>query len=160
MSTEYDTFLSIPRDSWVIRADHLRHLWKDYPGFNEIFPDLLSNLDYDKCIVRAVVDFNDNLPETRFTPATFPQKSLLLKKAFAEVLSLVILYHAQNYFTGASAGVQIPVHERFQALQPMLQMVQQQAKELEVRLKRKINILNAFGFTDHVSSLGLGNRTW
>ena len=160
MGMSSDDMLRIPRNVWTVTSSELRDMWKDYPEFQEIFPDLLSNLDYDKAIVRAVEDFNDQPPETDLAPHSFPHKGLLRKKAFCEVLRTVILYHANNYFTGQSGGIQIPVHERFQALQPMLAALLAEVKELEMRIKRKINTLNGFGTTNHYQALGYyGNRS-
>lgn len=149
-----EKILRVPRADWIVKADDIRDLWKDYPEFQEIFPDLISNLDYDKAIARAIVDFNAIPPMTIFSPSFFPDEWLLLNKSFIEVLETILYYHANNHFSGTSAGVQIPVHEQFQALIPLKDRLQMKVEKREERLKRNINIQNGFGGTSHYEAWG------
>lgn len=150
-----ERFLSIPREKWVVDSEDLRNLSKDFADLQEFFGDLLSDEDYERCICWAVLDFNGALPQTMFSPANFPDAFLLLKKALVESLNILEIYHAKNYFTGASGGVQVPIHERFQALQPIRERLTLENKERQAALKSQINAVQAFGGTDQYIGLGL-----
>jgi hypothetical protein len=139
-------YLKIPRDKWVIRSKDVKEYWKDFPEFQLVFPDLFSNLEYDKAICRAVVEFNEQPPETGFSPVNFSWPNLLLKLSYSEVLRVIIHFHAANYFTSESGGTSVITHERVDKLQ----QIRDKLKQLEIdphvnRIKTIINDNNAYG---------------
>lgn len=160
-----DQLMRIPRASWKVRGSHIRSLWKDRieKGVNltEIFPDLFTNEDYDLAIVDAIIDFNDSPPPTiKFDPTNFPDEYYLLQQGFSNILKVAIAYHANNYFTGSGGGVQVPVHERFQTLQPIAAQIDAEMDRRKVQLKRRLHILEAFGSTNHYEAWGFYGRNF
>ncbi len=145
-----DYWLSIPRLCWVIDVDDVRDLWKDYPGFQEIFANLLNDDDYDRAIIRAILDFNEQPPSCMFNPASWPliYTPLLLKKSLLEVLRVIEKLHASNYFSGVSGGVNAPVHERWQAMAPIVQQLAAEVRERQQQIKTEMNYMDAFGGLD------------
>jgi hypothetical protein len=155
--------LLMPRSSWKVQGLQVRKLWKDIVigdvQMSEIFPELFTNLDYDTAIATAIVNFNDTPPSyTKYSPADFPDEYYLLWASFVEILRIAEAYHANNYFTGSSGGTSIAVHERFDAIRPLLGRLESEMMDRRMRLKRRENILAAFGNTNHYAAWGYYGR--
>lgn len=123
-----DAYMSIPRDKWVVTEEQLRYINKDFVSaltnkhFLRIYPDLLTPYEWDLAICRGALRFNNyKFPKTPFSPANFPDETLLQNLSLIEVLTVLINYHAQNIFRGASGGVEIDPHkDQLEALRVIL----------------------------------------
>jgi len=154
-SNVIDQLLSSPRNQWMVAIEDIKDLYKDYPDLQDFFIGLISDEDYERCLAKACMDFNFALPQTQYNLVMFPDPYLLMKKAFYEVLCVLEAYHASNYFTGSSGGVNVPIHERFQALAPLKAQLKQDNDERQKNLKIQLNYLSAFGGTDQFLGLGI-----
>jgi hypothetical protein len=150
-NTAMDGMLSITRDQWTLTSLQVKEFWKDFRGFQKVFPDLLTNLEYDKAICRAVLDYNIREPENHFTPASFPRNwyTLLLEMSWIQVLKVIINFHAANYFTGSSGGTNVITHERVDKLEAILQRYIQTTEPIINRKKTWKNEDSAYGGTSN-----------
>jgi hypothetical protein len=155
--------LKIPRAKWKVQGIQIRKLWKDivFKGveLSEQFPDLFTNLDYDTAIATTVVNFNDTPPAyNKYSPVNFPDEYYLLWSGFVEILRIAEAYHANNYFTGSSGGTAIAIHERFDAIRPLLLRLEGEMMDRRMRLKRRDSMIAAFGSTNHYQAWGYYGR--
>lgn len=152
MDKYLEKLLRIPRDQWRVNAEDVRKLWMDFPEFQEIFryTKVMSDYDYDVCIARAVLDYNEHPPMEYYTPKNFIDRELLIKMAQNKVLEIYIGYHSSNTFTGTSGGLSVPVHERADHLRNIYDRNTQMVIEPRLtRLKDLANQSNAYGWTNH-----------
>jgi hypothetical protein len=106
-------------------------------------------------MLKALMNFNYSLPQTDYLPSGFPDPYLWIKLSFVEVLDAMIMYHAANYFSGSSGGVNVPVHERVQILQGERNIRKQEAAERQRQLKTFLNMESAYGSI--IPPCGYGN---
>lgn len=107
---------TVPYELWPIDIDDIKQEWKDVNDLHEIFSGIVTDDDYKRCMLKALMEFNEALPTTSFSPRDLPYPHLWIKKSFLEVMDELIMYHTANQFSGSSGGVQVPVHERVQML--------------------------------------------
>lgn len=143
-----DYTLYCPVDSWRIDDDDVRMEWRDAEGLHEIFSDLNKPEDYNRCIIKACMDFNEQEPADGYTPADFPWPHLLIKMAFLEVLDEMIAYHAANSFAAASGGTNTSIHDRLAVLQNIRD---RRAPELE---KKRLQIKISGNYEDGYGGIG------
>lgn len=134
-----------PYDRWPIDTDDIRLEWKDTNDLHEIFSGIVTDDEYKRCMIKALLSFNEALPTTAFTPLDFPFPHLWIKKAFVEVMDEVIMYHTANYFSGSSGGVQVPVHERVQMLIPERDRRKAEVDKKQAEIKTDLNYQMAYG---------------
>ncbi len=134
-----------PYELWPIDVDDVRQEWKDTDDLHEIFSGLTTDEDYQRCMLKAILDFNEALPTTEYSPVGFPFPHLWIKKAFVEVMDELIMYHTANQFSGSSGGVQVPVHERVQMLIPERDRRKQWCEAKQREIKTDLNYQAAWG---------------
>lgn len=135
---------------WVINSEEVRNMWLDYPEYQKIFADILTEEMYLECIISALFDINSDEPVTSYTPVDFPfvKARLWIKFSFMEVLSRIVRYHSSNQFSGASGGVGVPLHERRKYLQEMIDIVKPGADRELYEWKTRLNLIDGFGGID------------
>jgi hypothetical protein len=141
---------AIPSDKWQIDVDDIKMEWKDITDENgtslhEIFAAVTRDEDYERCMMKALLQFNMALPQTGFGPGNHPDPYLWIKQSFLEVLDEMIMYHSANYFSGSSGGVSTPVHERVQILQGERSTRKQVSDQRQRELKTHLNMEMAYG---------------
>lgn len=162
MATKMQWILGMPRTKWVISDEELRDMWLDFPESQELFENLLEENDplaYDKCIARALIWFNDALPQTAFSPINFPDTGLFLNMSFVEVLKVAERYHASNFTTASSGGTSTPINERYIALGQIRRELQAECKTRMDELKAHINYEEAWGGFSNMGARGEYGQT-
>lgn len=115
MSSYYGRSIeTFPYEKWVISVEDVQQEMKDVnKSLHELFVGLTTEEDYKKCIIKAIAEFNEDLPivGVKFNPLNFAYPLYLIKASFVQVLDELILFHSLNRFSGTSGGVSVPVHE-------------------------------------------------
>lgn len=136
-----------PYESWVISVEDVQQEMKDInKKLHELFAGLTTEEDYKKCIIKAIEEFNEDLPITgvKFNPLNFAFPIYLIKAAFVQVLDELVMYHSLNRFSGTSGGVSVPVHE-VDAIMMERDKRKAQVEQKRTALKTGLNYEEAWG---------------
>lgn len=145
LNSKVQQFLRTPRNKWRLSETDLRDALLDYPEFQEIFLNRVPKNGYAKAICWAIIGHNSMFPYEAWTPENFFDPFLLRILAQIEILDIRRKHHALNYFTGSSGGMQVPIHEQWQQLAPLVQELKIEAKQIQIPHKRRLNNHSAFG---------------
>jgi hypothetical protein len=130
----------------AVNVPMLRRRLRDYAQFNEIFEQVMTDDELADAIVDSIADFNALPPFMGdYDERTFPDRKLLLDTATCEALQRLVLWHAQNQFSASDAGLQIPIHEQWQGLMQIEQMLRARSEQRAARLKAQLNVQRAWG---------------
>jgi hypothetical protein len=158
-----------PYENWAIDVDDVRDEWLDFfvddvfspiPGeqqrpLHEIFGGLITDEEYQKCMIKALMDFNQAVVSTSYSPVNFPWPLLWIKKSFVQVLSQVVAFHAANAFATSSGGVSVDLHaQRMQTLSAIRATIAAETKETQDKIKIDIN--NDMAYGDFLPAGGYG----
>lgn len=130
----------------VVTVKMVRDRLRDYPKYNELIEQDLTDEEYVENILRGINDFNMLSPFiSSYSAYDFPDRYMILDAAVYESLQQLYLWHARNQFSATDAGLQVPIHEQWQ---PLMQIAENLRAKLDARmskLKTQINIAQAMG---------------
>jgi hypothetical protein len=130
----------------AVTVNTVRKNLRDFPRFNELVREELSDEEIADCILDMIAEFNGLPPFfSQFGPQDFPDRKLLQDKAVAECIERLFLWHARNQFSASDSGLQVPIHEQWQPLMQISTMMDQRNDKKCDRLKAMLNISNGFG---------------
>lgn len=138
----------------VITVEMLRDQLRDLPRWNEIMKQDLSDDEYADVIIKVIADFNAMPPMfSNFGPTNFPDRSMMIDWASAEALKKLYIWHARNQWSATDAGLSVPIHEQWEPLLRISEMLKNEAKERAKLLKTQFNIAGGWG-------AGVGSPLW
>jgi hypothetical protein len=130
----------------AVNVPMLRRRLRDYAQFNELFEQIVTDDELADCIIDSIADFNGLSPFFgTYDARDFPDRKLLLDTATCEALQRLVFWHAQNQFSASDAGLQIPIHEQWQGLMQIEQMLRARTEQRAARLKAQLNVQRAWG---------------
>ena len=130
----------------AVNVPMLRRRLRDYAQFNELFEQIVTDDELADCIIDSIADFNGLSPFFgTYDARDFPDRKLLLDTSTCEALQRLVFWHAQNQFSANDAGLQIPIHEQWQGLMQIEQMLRARTEQRAARLKAQLNVQRAWG---------------
>lgn len=134
------------RRTVAVSVDMVRKRLRDFPKYNELVRQELSDEEYVDCILRGMNDFNMLPPfQSQYSAYDFPDHYMLLDAAVYEALQVLVIWHARNQFSASDAGLQVPIHEQWQPLMQIATLLRTRLDDRMAKLKAQINIANGFG---------------
>lgn len=138
----------------VLTVPMLRDQLRDTANFNEVFKEDLTDDEYVDVIIKSISAFNAMPPIfTNYGPTDFPDRSMIMDWATGEALKKLVLWHVRNQWSASDSGVTVPIHEQWQPLLQISNMMIAEAKQDAKLLKTQINIMGGWG-------AGVGSPLW
>jgi hypothetical protein len=133
-------------DGVVVTVEAVKNQLRDSAKFNELVRQELSDDEYAQVILKCIVSFNVMPPfQCSCLPLDFPDNSSLMDWATAEAFKKLYIWHVRNQWSASDAGTQVPIHEQWEPLLKVSEMLKAEALANLKLLKTQINVSRGWG---------------